>query len=213
MKKRYVPIWAKPKTELITTIAFGSGLLIAIVVEIIMQNVLSAMVLILFAGSFLFVLNLFLDDTWRCQKKYMLNEDCIISYVPFKKPHLIYLDQIYELFIVKYNNLRTNLSVSHVAVKDVYNKDRIIFDVILIKEGNPSWWHIKTNVFSQTIISECKEHVLFDFCYDSDTVLHILEKTKAMVYTDQEMYSIMKNDPNFKGYVDRIIQTNLDKPN
>ena len=100
--------------------------------------------------------------------------------------------------------------VSYTIVRDVVDKNKIIYDVILLKKDCPD--RFITIDDSACLLSECKEYVLYDFNYDADSVLHLLKKTNANVYTNQEMYSIMKNDPTFKSYKDRMIQTNLDKP-
>ena len=97
----------------------------------------------------------------------------------------------------------------YMVIRDTTDKHKKIYDVILLREG-----YLSSRIISDDscfTIERCKRYVLYDFCYDSDSILQLLEKTKANVYTNKEMYDVITKTPAFTEYRDRIIKTNLSK--
>ena len=53
---------------------------------------------------------------------------------------------------------------------------------------------------------------MYDFDFNANTVLELLKRTKANVYTNKEMYDLMIKDRLFNEYKDKIVLTDLAHP-
>ncbi len=212
MKKRYTPVFlSMHKYPVLFSVSSGL-LLLSIIIGLFIKNITVRMLISFpFIAIFFTIFSFFLIDCMNVSKKYGFQDFGVISHIPLKKDRIILFSEIETIYIV----VRTMPGdrgpfVSHAIIRDVIDKKRIIYDVILLKKDCPD--RFITIDDSAYLLSECKEYVLYDFNYDSDSVLQLIKKTKVRVYTNKEMYSIMMNDSTFNGYKDRIILTNLNKP-
>lgn len=219
MKRRYVPVWFDPKKMKKILIALGCGTLVFCVVWIIEMTIGipgvtqdGAFVIgLFFSGlltTFLIMLAFFLADVWSTNNKYEIKDDRIVTQNLLGKTKEIKLAEIAQIYVVVHTSIPALRHPQGTVVRDVYDKRKAIYDVILLKEGCPeSFLDVDMSYFIRK--GAGKAYVLYDFHYDKESVLNLLKKTNATVHSNRKMYDVMKNDIAFQEYKKRIKRENL----
>ncbi len=210
MKNRYFPRWFNPQKVLITSIVCTFLFLISIIVILIVRNTYLSIALPLpFALATLITAFYYFVETIWSKKKYEIKFNSIISYEPFKKPRTIDISKVKDIYILVHTTPGYGL-LGYMPIRDVTDRSKVIYDVILLKEGYPSqliWRDVSMYVLER---EEFKEYILYDFNYDSESVLCLLEQTGADIYVNEKMYNIMTHEKGFIKYLDRIKLVSLE---
>ena len=205
MKNRYFPRWFSLQKVLIASIVCVSLLLISIIVVLIVKNDYLSIILPLpFALATFITTSDYLVETICSKKKYEIKQNKIIVYEPFRNPCEIDINKVNDIYIVVHTTSGYGPILSNMPISDVNDRSRVIYDVILLKEGYPSqliWKDASSYILERMNL---KEYILYDFNYDSESVVCLLEQTRANIYTNEKMYNEMRQDLDFFDYLNRI---------
>ncbi len=205
MKNRYYPRVFTFKKMLIALSVIITLLLISIIVVLIVKNeYLSILLPLPFALATVHCISISIVNAFLSKKKYEIKYNKMISYEPLKAPKEIDISPINSIYVVIHTIDGGRGVISGLPIRNVKERRKYVYNVILFKEGYPEQYlhrdasdSILDNVF-------LKDYILYDFDYDRDTVLSLLEETNADIYTNETMYNEMRNDIFFSAYLDRI---------
>ena len=211
MKNRYFPRWFSLQKVLIASIVCVSLLLISIIVVLIVKNDYLSIILPLpFALATFITSSDYLVETICSKKKYEIKQNKIIVYEPFRTPCEIDINKVNDIYVVVHTTPGFGPVLSDMPIRDVKDRSKLIYDVILLKKDYPFqliWKDASSYILERM---ELKEYILYDFNYDSKSVVRLLEQTRANVYTNEKMYNEMRQDLDFFEYIDRIKLVNLE---
>lgn len=207
MKNKCAPVFGSKRKMGRAIFVLGLLLIISVACALIIQNeVISILLLLPFAGAFWVAICLYMYDAIAMKKRYDIVDGYLIAYAPLKKNKKVFLNDIAAILIVAHTYSVKNV-VIHPVIRDIDNKT--VLDVILLKEGYPE--HLINVDDSYCLMENCRGYVLYDFVFDSESVLQLLKDTSANILASKSNYDFLISDEFFQCYSTRIKQKDLKK--
>lgn len=139
---------------------------------------------------------------WNSMRRYEIGEEVILSYEPLRKTREIALKDIADLYIVVHTSMPGRYHHLGTVIRDIYDKDKVIYYVILLRAGCPA--RLLVDDMSYWMRRSAKDYILYDFVYDRESVSQIMRSTDAILHTDETMYYYLCHDATFEPYHDRM---------
>ena len=219
MKQRCVPkYWDPKKTRTVTIILICIALIFG-VPAVILQSVESAdkstaealfmaAFLVMFAALFFLTISLYY--LWLSLKRYEIKANEIMSYEPLRKVRTISLKDVVDIYVVVHTDTPGRYHPLGCVVRDVHDKNKIIYYAILLKAGCPKYL-LEDDMSYFIRFGGAKKYILYDFVYDRDSVLQLLAYSTATLHTGDVMFYNYHHDPAFAPYLDRIKHEELNR--
>jgi len=221
MKNRCVPTQWNPEKTRILAILFSCAAIALGIPAIILKSksgdpLNSGDTESIFAAAFIvtcvavFFISVSLFNLWTSMRKYEIKESVILSHEPFRKTKTIAIGEIADIYVVVHTSIPTVRRRLGSVIRDVYDKNKIIYYVILLKEGCPTRFLVDDMSYFIRH-GGAKEYILYDFVYDKASVLQLLKNSTAILHTDDTMCYLLHHDTAFEPYLERIKQEELNR--